>query len=43
MVLIGPNPHGLQQQLDLLSEFCNCKGLQANLAKTEILVFRKGW
>ena len=41
MVLIATTPCGLQQQLDLLSEFCNSKGLQVNLAKTEIVVYRK--
>lgn len=41
MVLIATSPCGLQQQLDLLSEFCTSKGLQVNLAKTEIVVYRK--
>jgi hypothetical protein len=41
MVLIATSPCGLQQELDLLAEFCTSKGLKVNLAKTEIVVYRK--
>jgi hypothetical protein len=41
MVLIATSPCGLQQQLDLLFEFCTRKGLKVNLETTEIVVYRK--
>ena len=41
MVLMATCPVDLQQQLDLLYEFCTSKGLQVNLEKTGIVVYRK--
>lgn len=40
MVLFASNPETLQRQLDLLHEFCVAKGMEVNVAKTEIVVFR---
>ena len=41
MVLMATCPPDLQKQLDLLHEVCTSKGLQVNLEKTEIVVYRK--
>ena len=41
MVLTASTASALQQQLDLLSEFCRITGMEVNLSKTEIVVFRK--
>lgn len=41
MVLMATCPDDLQKQLDLLYDFCTSKGLQVNLEKTEIVVYRK--
>lgn len=41
MVLMATSPEQLQQQLDLLHEFCVSQGMEVNVGKTEIVVFRK--
>ena len=40
LVLFAPNPQMLQQQLDHLHQFCLAKGMEVNVAKTEVVVFR---
>ena len=40
MALLAANPETLQRQLNLLHEFCVAKGMEVNVAKTEIVVFR---
>ena len=41
MVLIGENPHDLQCSLNKLNEYCNKWGLEVNVDKSKIVVFRK--
>ena len=41
MVLLTHNPMELQQMLDVLHQFCSAKGMEVNVRKTEIVVFRK--
>lgn len=44
LALLSATPDGLQQQLHVLSSFCEDKGLEVNLSKTEIVVFgRRRW
>ena len=33
---------GLQKQLNVIEKFCNCTGMNLNLEKTKIIVFRNG-
>ena len=40
LVLLARCPKALQQQLDVLHEFCVAKGMEVNVNKTEIVVFR---
>ena len=42
LALISDTVSGLQKLLNLLYEFCNDKGLIVNIAKTVIVVFKKG-
>jgi len=42
MVLFSETIGGLQEGLDLLSEYCSKWGLTVNLDKTKIVIFRKG-
>ena len=41
MVLLTHNPMELQQMLDVLHQFCLAKGMEVNVRKTDIVVFRK--
>jgi hypothetical protein len=41
MVLLTHEAAELQQMLDVLHEFCITKGMEVNVGKTEIVVFRK--
>ena len=41
MVVIGETPEDLQQSIDRLYEYCISWGLQVNIPKTKIIVFRK--
>jgi hypothetical protein len=40
LVLLASSPQQLQQQLDRLHQFCIEKGMEVNIAKTEVVVFR---
>ena len=42
IVLFANNPEELQEGLDLLSNHCKRWKLKINLAKTKIMVFRRG-
>jgi hypothetical protein len=41
MALLAPTAEILQQQLDLLHQFCVAREMEVNVSKTEIVVFRK--
>jgi len=41
MVLLGQGQRDVQEMLDLLHEFCEDRGLEVNVAKTEVVVFHK--
>ena len=40
-VLLTPTQHGLQQNLDLLEQYCQTWALTVNLKKTKIMIFQK--
>jgi hypothetical protein len=40
LVLMSRSKAGLQRQLDVLAQFCEAKGMEMNLSKTEAVVFR---
>ena len=40
LVLLARCPKALQQQLEVLHEFCVAKGMEVNVNKTEVVVFR---
>jgi len=42
VALLADIVFGLQRKLDLLHQFCMRTGLQVNIAKSKIMVFRKG-
>jgi hypothetical protein len=42
MADISDNVIGLQRQINVLHEFCEQYGMQVNLDKTYIMVFRRG-
>ena len=42
LVLIGDQIGRVQKLLNVLSEFCYKWGLQVNMSKTEVLVYRNG-
>jgi len=41
MAIFGNNPEDLQNNLNLLHDYCNTWGLEVNGDKTKIMVFRK--
>lgn len=41
LVLLSPTQHGLQQNLDLLEQYCQAWALTVNLKKTNIMIFQK--
>ena len=41
MVVIGETPEDLQQSINRLYEYCNTWGLQVNITKNKIIIFRK--
>jgi len=41
-VLFANNPKKLQENLDILSQYCSRWKLKVNINKTKIMVFRKG-
>ncbi len=41
LVLLSPTKHGLQQNLDLLEQYCQTWALTVNLKKTNIMIFQK--
>ncbi len=41
LVLLSPTQHGLQQNLDLLEQYCQTWALTVNLKKTNIMIFKK--
>ena len=41
MSIFGNNPEDLQNNLNLLHDYCNTWGLEVNGGKTKIMVFRK--
>ncbi len=43
LVLLSPTQHGLQQNLDLLEQYCQTWALTVNLKKTNIMIFQKRW
>jgi hypothetical protein len=42
VALISMSPVGLQNQLNVLQQFCQESKLQVNISKTKVMVFRKG-
>ncbi|XP_067664324.1 uncharacterized protein [Haliotis asinina] len=42
LCLVDDSVIGLQRKIDILDSFCNKWGLQVNLDKTEVMVFRNG-
>jgi hypothetical protein len=40
LVLLAPSPQMLQRQLNQLHQFCLAKGMEVNVARTEVVVFR---
>ncbi len=43
LVLLSPTKHGLQQNLDLLEQYCQTWALTVNLKKTNIMILRYVW
>ena len=41
MVIFGHNQMDLQNSLDMLSEYCTIWGIEVNIEKTKVIVFRK--
>ena len=41
MVILGNSKEDLQHSLDLLYAYCSKWGLEVNISKTKIIVFRK--
>ena len=40
-VIMPENECGMQRNLNLLNEYCNCNGLRVNTRKTKIMVFAR--
>ena len=40
-VIMAENECGMQKNLNLLHEYCNCNGLRVNIRKTKIMVFAR--
>ena len=40
-VIMAENECGMQRNLNLLNEYCNCNGLRVNIRKTKIMVFAR--
>ena len=40
-VTVAENECGMQRNLNLLNEYCNCNGLRVNIRKTKIMVFAR--
>ena len=38
---MAENECGMQRNLNLLNEYCNCNGLRVNIRKTKIMVFAR--
>ena len=38
---MAENECGMQRNLNLLNEYCNCNGLRVNIRKTKIMVFSR--
>ena len=41
MVILGKSPSDLQNSINLLHKYCKIWGLEVNIEKTKIVVFRK--
>jgi len=41
VILMATSPSGLQRQLDTLQRFCELFGMKVNVAKTEVIIFRR--
>ena len=41
MAILGNSPEDLQKSLDLLKSYCDLWGLEVNIDKTKVMVFRK--
>ncbi len=41
LVLLSPTQHGLQQNLDVLEQYCQTWALTVNLKKSNIMIFQK--
>ena len=41
IALFSHSPDGLQEQIDILAEFCHETGLEVNVAQTKVVVFSK--
>ena len=39
--IMAENECGMQRNLNLLNEYCNCNGLRVNIRKTKIMVFAR--
>ena len=40
-VIMAENECGMQRNLNLLNEYCNCNGLRVNISKTKMMVFAR--
>ena len=40
-VIMAENECGMQRNLNLLNEYCNCNGLRVNIRKTKMMVFAR--
>ena len=40
-VIMAENECGMQMNLNLLNEYCNCNGLRVNISKTKMMVFAR--
>ena len=40
-VIMAENECGMQRNLNLLNEYCNCNGLRDNISKTKMMVFAR--
>ena len=41
IVIMAENECGMQRNLNLLNEYCNCNGLRVNISKTKMMVFAR--
>ena len=40
-VIMAENEHGMQRNLNLLNDYCNCNELKVNISKTNIMAFAR--